>query len=152
MDYIKWIRSKVGHDNIFLNFAGACIENEQGEILLQKRGDKNKWGFPGGALELGESAEEAVVREIREGTGYEVQVEYLIGVYTKYSDSYANGDQAQPILFFFKCIISGGALTIDHNETIDLQFFKRNATPLLVNKQHEDCLRDYLSGKKGCFR
>lgn len=56
-DYIRYIREKVGHDLIFLNFAGGIIYNEQNEILLQKRGDRNEWGLPGGAMELGESLE-----------------------------------------------------------------------------------------------
>ena len=52
-DYIKWIRSKVGHDNIIINFSGACIANEKGEVLLQKRSDtENIWGLPGGAVEI----------------------------------------------------------------------------------------------------
>ncbi len=38
-NYIKDIRKKVGHDYIILNFAGGCVFNEEGEILLQKRGD-----------------------------------------------------------------------------------------------------------------
>ena len=52
-NYVKWIRSKVGHEKIILVFAGGCIFNERGEVLLQRRGDSNKWGFPGGAVELG---------------------------------------------------------------------------------------------------
>ena len=36
-DYIKWIRSKVGNETIILNFAGVCITNEKGELLLQKK-------------------------------------------------------------------------------------------------------------------
>ncbi|MDQ0170542.1 8-oxo-dGTP pyrophosphatase MutT (NUDIX family) [Paenibacillus tundrae] len=51
MDYIKWIRSKVGTEMIILNFAGAIVLNEEGQILLQRRRDKNAWGFPGGAME-----------------------------------------------------------------------------------------------------
>ena len=31
-DYIRWLREKVGHDLVFLNFAGGCIRNERGEI------------------------------------------------------------------------------------------------------------------------
>ena len=52
-NYIQWLRSKVGHEKIILVFAGSCIFNEKGEVLLQRRADSNKWGFPGGAIELG---------------------------------------------------------------------------------------------------
>ncbi|MDP5273650.1 NUDIX domain-containing protein [Chengkuizengella axinellae] len=152
LDYIRWIRSKVGHDKIFLNFAGGCVVNEKGEILLQKRGDKKAWGFPGGALELGESAEEAAIREIEEETGLSVQVDELIGIYTKYNDEYPNGDKAQTILFFFKCSIKGGELVVDQKETLELKFIRPEHAPALVNQQHEDGLKDYLSGQKSVIR
>lgn len=51
-DYINWIRSKVGHEKIILVFAGGCLFNNEGKVLLQKRGDFGKWGFPGGAIEI----------------------------------------------------------------------------------------------------
>ncbi|MFF2240090.1 NTP pyrophosphohydrolase, partial [Bacillus thuringiensis] len=47
-DYIRYIRGKVGQDLIILNFAGGIVYNERNEILLQKRGDRNEWGLPGG--------------------------------------------------------------------------------------------------------
>ena len=51
MDHIKWIRSKVGKETIILGFSVACISNEKGEILLQKRDkEKDMWGLPGGVL------------------------------------------------------------------------------------------------------
>lgn len=51
-NYIKELREKVGHDYVFLNFAGGCVFNKEGEVLLQKRGDFNAWGFPGGQWKL----------------------------------------------------------------------------------------------------
>ena len=81
-DYIRWIRSKVGHEKIILTFAGGCIFNDRGEVLLQRRGDSNKWGFPGGAVEPGETPEMTAVREAKEETGLDVSVVQLIGVYT----------------------------------------------------------------------
>jgi hypothetical protein len=36
-DYISWIRSKVGHDKVFMNFSVALLRNEKGEVLMQQR-------------------------------------------------------------------------------------------------------------------
>ncbi|MCA0972095.1 NUDIX hydrolase [Halobacillus litoralis] len=152
VDYIKWIRSKVGHDPIILNFAGGCVVNDQGEILLQKRADKGVWGFPGGALELGESVEEAVKREVQEETGLKVELTKLIGIYSKYFDEYPNGDQAQTIAYFFELKVLGGELSAHDKETIELQFFRPDDMPELVNQQHRDALLDYIEGKRGVVR
>ena len=43
------------------NNSGGCIFNDKGEVLLQRRGDTNTWGFPGGAIELGETPEMAAI-------------------------------------------------------------------------------------------
>ena len=42
-DYIKWIRSKVGHEKVILVFTGGCVFDERGRVLLQKRGDSGNW-------------------------------------------------------------------------------------------------------------
>lgn len=147
MDYIKFIRSKVGHDKIFLNCVGAAILNDSGEVLLQKRADRHVWGFPGGVMELGETFEEALRREIKEETGLTVSIEKLIGIYSAYSDKYPNGDEAQPILAFFLCKIDSGELSTDDEETLELRFFKENDAPQLLNKQHDDMFRDLFSNK-----
>ena len=73
-DYIKWIRSKVGHEKVILVFAGGYVFDERGRVLLQKRGDSENWGFPGGAIELGETPENAVIRELKEETGLVLNV------------------------------------------------------------------------------
>ncbi|ALQ67670.1 NUDIX hydrolase [Bacillus thuringiensis] len=151
-NYIKELREKVGHDCVLINFAGGCVLNEYGEILLQKRGDFNAWGFPGGAMEIGESAAETAIREIKEETGYDVEINELIGVYTKYFQSYPNGDRAQSILIFFSCSITGGEKKIDSDETLDLKFFPLNKMPPLFNQQHEDCLQDLLEKRVGMYR
>jgi mutator protein MutT len=53
------------------------------KILLEKRKNepnKGKWSVPGGLVELGESVEEAVVREVQEETGLEVDEPRLVDV------------------------------------------------------------------------
>jgi len=96
-DYISWLRSKVGHEKVILVFAGGCLFNDEGKVLLQKRGDSGKWGFPGGAIELGETPEETAVRELKEETGLDVEVESLIGIYTDSDIKYPSGDEAHSI-------------------------------------------------------
>jgi len=59
---------------------GAVIEDGEGRILLVKhveeRGGfwKGKWICPGGKLELGETIEEGIVREVREETNLEIRL------------------------------------------------------------------------------
>ena len=82
-DYIKNLRKKVGHEPLILNFAGGVLVNDQDEILLQKRSDFKSWGLPGGAMEFGESCQEACVREFLEETGLKVKVKSLLGISTE---------------------------------------------------------------------
>ncbi|MEO0858873.1 MAG: NUDIX domain-containing protein, partial [Bacteroidota bacterium] len=58
-DYVKWLRSRVGKDVLIVNYSGGWIENNEGEVLLQNRSpDQERWGFPGGAMNIGETAQD----------------------------------------------------------------------------------------------
>src|SRR3954469_9135931 len=60
----------------------AAIFDESGEnVLLIKRRDNGHWEPPGGVLELNETIEEGLRREVREETGAEIEVGPLTGVY-----------------------------------------------------------------------
>lgn len=76
--------------------AAAIIVNDKGEILLQSRADRDKWGLPGGCQELGERFEDTVIREIKEETNFDVKEEdlKLIGIVSGNSrrNEYPNGD------------------------------------------------------------
>jgi|WetSurMetagenome_2_1015567.scaffolds.fasta_scaffold364890_2 mutator protein MutT len=152
-DYIHWIREKVGHERIFLNVAGVVVFDGMGRVLLQKRSANEKlWGFPGGIIELGESAEEAAIREVREETGLDVKIDSLIGIYTKYYNEYPNGDKAQPILVIFKGRVVRGEFNVDGKETFDLAFFELDEVPVLFNSQHNDILDDIRNNRIGVYR
>ncbi len=61
---------------------GAIIVQD-GKILIVRRGSepgKGKWSVPGGLVELGETVEQAVVREVREECGLDVEVDKLIDI------------------------------------------------------------------------
>ena len=141
-NYIQNLRSKVGHDKIILSVAGFCICNSDGEVLLQRRGDTDKWGFPGGVIELGETPQMAAVREAKEVTGLDVEVGRIIGVYTDLDITYSSGDRAQSIVIAYELITVGGELFCDQIETKELKYFSKDNKPILFTKSHDDLWED----------
>lgn len=60
----------------------AALTNQAGEILLQKRPEGRQmaglWEFPGGKVDAGESPESALIRELKEELGIEIEAQNLI--------------------------------------------------------------------------
>ncbi len=64
---------------------GAIIFDSEGRVFLAKRGpearnERNRWEFPGGGVEFGETLKHAIVREIAEEYGFEIEVRELLDV------------------------------------------------------------------------
>ena len=112
--------------------AAAIIFNGQEEILLQKRSDNGFWGLPGGAVDVGETVERAVVREVEEETGLVVTVSRLIGIYSDpqlYSiTSYPGGDVIHHVTALFECRPDSGELCIS-SESTDIGYFPFMSLP-----------------------
>ena len=142
MDYISYIRSKVGHDKVILNFAGGILADEKGRVLLQLRGDKKTWAIPGGAMELGETSVQAAVREFYEETGISVEAKRLLNVYTNFDEFYPNGDKVQTV------VLENVDISNFHNEeTLRLVFFSKEEIAELenVSDKHRLMLDEYFS-------
>ena len=124
--YLGRLRKCVGHDLLLAPAAAACIRDAERGILLLRRSDgEDLWGFPGGAIEPGERADEAVAREVYEEIGLKVEPVALIGVYSgpEYIFAYPNGDQVQPVTTFFECRVVGGELVPDMQEIVGARYF-----------------------------
>jgi ADP-ribose pyrophosphatase YjhB (NUDIX family) len=59
----------------------GVVVRDDGKVLVIKRADDGRWVPPGGVLELDETPQAGVVREVLEETGVKVQPERLVGVY-----------------------------------------------------------------------
>lgn len=60
------------------------VFNSAGDVLLIRRGKEphyGRWMVPGGTLEWGESLEQAAVREVREETGVEIEIEAFVEIF-----------------------------------------------------------------------
>ncbi|MFD7320672.1 NUDIX hydrolase [Streptomyces sp. NPDC059875] len=82
-----------------VSVAGAVVR-EDGRLLAIRRADNGTWELPGGVLELTESPEEGVAREVWEETGIRVEVDELTGVYKNTTRGI--------VALVFRCKPSGG--------------------------------------------
>ncbi len=78
---------------------GVVIEG--GRALLIRRGSeplRGQWSIPGGTLELGESLEQGVIRELKEETGLTVRIVEMIEVFDRIYEDEADaaGETTEP--------------------------------------------------------
>ncbi len=125
--------------------AAAIIVNEKGEILLQSRADRDKWGLPGGCQELGERFEDTIIREIKEETNLDVKEEDLkiVKVVSGASrkNDYPNGDVVYNNTVLYYVDKYEGELKWDI-ESKDMKFFKVDSLP--KNLHDPDLIEIYL--------
>jgi ADP-ribose pyrophosphatase YjhB (NUDIX family) len=110
----------------------AAVIFDEGRVLLQRRDDNRQWGLPGGAVEPGESVHAAIVREVREETGLEVEPLRLIGVYSDPANhqviTYPDGNVIHYVSSVFECAVRGGTLTCGE-ESLELEYFPPDGLP-----------------------
>lgn len=64
-----------------VSVAAAIFDDSGEKVLLIKRRDNGRWEPPGGVLELEETIEDGLRREVREETGVDIEVGPLTGIY-----------------------------------------------------------------------
>lgn len=129
-NYIRNIRSKIGHDRLIVVGAGVFVYRD-GKILLQKRRDNHCWAIHGGAVEMGETTEEAAKRELREETGLTAHKLELLGVFSgeEMMYTYPNGDEVYIIGVNYVCRDFSGSMLTETDETLNLEWFDINELP-----------------------
>jgi 8-oxo-dGTP diphosphatase len=84
------------------------------KVLLIRRGHeplKGQWSLPGGALELGETLQQGIVREVLEETGLSVIPDEIVEVLDRISKEDASGRvRHHYVLIDFVCRVAGGSL------------------------------------------
>ena len=91
---------------------GALIFH-RGRILMAQRGKeplKGWWSLPGGALEVGESLDCAVRREVREETGLEIEPLSVFEIFERIMRDEAGAPEYHYVLIDYICRVTGGTL------------------------------------------
>ncbi len=130
-NYILDLRKTVGHRPLLQVGASVIVENEAGEVLLQRRADNHLWGYAGGSVELDEVVEEAAARELFEETGLRAKSLELFGVFSgpDMHYTYPNGDEVSNVDIVYLCREWEGTLTPQDEEVEELRFFSADALP-----------------------
>ena len=140
---------RISHIPFIQTGAAIIIRNENGEILLQERTDRNKWGLPGGCQELGEDLRVTAIREAYEETGIKLDyndlelIDTLSGETRK--NSYPNGDIVynNTSLYLADVLMQNISVMKGDSETKRLQFFKPEEVP--ENLMDEDLIKSHLT-------
>ncbi len=139
---------RINHIPFIQTGAAIIIRNENGQILLQERTDRNKWGLPGGCQDLGEDLRVTAVREAYEETGiklnpYDIElIDTLSGESRK--NSYPNGDIVynNTSLYLSNVLMKDASNLKGDSETKRLQFFNPDEIP--ENLMDADLIESYL--------
>ncbi len=133
--------------------AAAVVFDKQGRILLHQRTDNGKWGLPGGAIEVGETADQTIVREVLEETGYEVRVVRLVGVYSDPQHTtmtYPDGNTVSYVSVLFECEPTGGTAALS-DESSAVDWFPPDALPQPFHAGHIPRVQDALARQEAAF-
>lgn len=125
--------------------ATAIITYPENKILLIKRSTSpfvGYWALPGGRSEPGETAEQTIVREVKEETGLDIAVISKIGEYHEQGvqagleyDYYATCFLTKPV---------GGEIKGQESEISDIQLFSLDNLPKALAFEHAQMIKDYV--------
>ncbi|HWU08009.1 MAG TPA: NUDIX domain-containing protein [Streptomyces sp.] len=99
--------------------ASAVVTDDKGRILLQRRKDNDLWALPGGGMDMTDSLPGTAVREVKEETGYDVEITGLVGTYTdpRHVIAYSDGEVRRQFNVCFRARIVGGSLAVSDEST-----------------------------------
>ena len=126
--------------------ATAVIMFPPDKILLVKRATvpfRGYWALPGGRVDLGETVEQTIVREVKEETGLDVEVVSKIGEYHEQGVQDGIEYDYYPACFLVKSV--GGEIRKQESEIEEIKLFNLNDIPETLAFVHSQMIKDYAT-------
>lgn len=123
-----------------LTVDAVVISENEDIVLINRRNDpyKHFWALPGGFVEYGETVESAIIREVKEETGLDVELNSIVGVYSEPE----RDPRGHTITICYIARESGGKLKAD-TDASDAQYFHKNEVlRLKLAFDHEIIIKD----------
>lgn len=124
------------------------VVDDKERLLLTKRGVEPKigqWCLPGGFVELGESPEDAALRELREETGLTGKIIMLLGAAIDPHPDYHTVLITSYLVRDFSGELKAG------DDVTEAAFFSPDALPPIAFKTHRHFIRNYFSSYSSFF-
>ena len=131
---------------VWLAVAGVVKSKDGKWLVVKKRygGLKGQWSLPAGFVEMGETADEAVIREVLEETGIHCQVKGLIGLRT----GVIKGEISDNLLHFLLEPQNDDKVIHQDNELFEARFM---APEELLREKEASIILQYLIRKDVSF-
>lgn len=133
---------------------GTCaIIEYNGKVLLEKRTDSNRWALIGGGLDIDESLEQCIIREIKEETALDIDEKSLY-FWKIYSDpsriaEYPDGNIIRIITAVYLVELKSIHELVCSEESLELRYFSYDELEKLnIAETHKHIINDYLVYKK----
>lgn len=119
--------------------AGVIIKKDNKYLLLQEKQPKAYmlWNFPAGRVDVGESLEEAAIRETKEESGYDVELLKEIKIFHEKATSV--------VKHVFEAKIIGGELKFPEDEILDAQWFTFEEIKNMRDKLRSEWILDTIN-------
>ncbi len=134
--------------------SSAIVVDSEDRILLQRRSDSGNWALPGGTMNIGETLAQSIIREVREETGFNVQIGRIVGIYSDpgHVFAYEDGEVRQEFSICLACTIESGSLQVG-SESTSVDFFSfSDITALQMHESIRVRIQDYLDNKPPVLR
>ena len=119
--------------------AGVVIRKDDKYLLVQEKQPKayGLWNFPAGMVDVGESLEQAAIREAKEESGYDVELIKEIEIFHTFA--------TDVVKHAYEAKIVGGELHFSEDEILDAQWFTFEEVKQMQDKLRSECILGAIS-------